>query len=238
CLPDRIDDETKFVILQNDNMEPTVLDCDYNISDTASFLTVKWFRNNKTVYQWIRGKPPTPIPGFENDVDSSYENSKDRNKQYSSLALIKPSINATGIYKCFVQTELETITIQKSVQVIDVRNYSLNLNRYKIQNKTQLECSISNVFPKPTLTITSEDSEIVKVLANNPHQNEDGYFNATTSAAVQDNEEDNDSYKCVVNFDGYPENFTTLITSGSCNRFLKLRLSFLFFLISSLSCSL
>lgn len=87
-------------------------------------------------------------------MNSSYEKSKDPNKQYSSLALIKPSINASGVYKCIVQTKLETITLNKSVQVIDTRNYTLNLNRYKIQNKTQLVCTISNVFPKPTLTIT------------------------------------------------------------------------------------
>lgn len=175
-------------------------------------------------------------------MDSSYEASKDPNKQYSSLALIKPSINSSGVYKCIVQTKLETITINKIVQVIDIRNYTLHLNRYKIQNQTQLVCSISNVFPKPILTITyvtyyscseryiniliislylyllfrSEDSEILKVSAQDPHQNDEGYFNTTTIAAVDDNDEDSDSYGCIVNFDGYSKNLTTTITSGTC----------------------
>lgn len=42
-------------------MEPTILECDYNVNDSASFLTVKWFRNEKTIYQWIRGSHPAPI---------------------------------------------------------------------------------------------------------------------------------------------------------------------------------
>lgn len=87
-------------------------------------------------------------------MDSSYESSTDPNKQYSALALINPSIDSTGDYKCVVQTRTETITVHKSVQVIDVRNYTLNMYRYQIQNETQLECTVSNVFPKPTITIT------------------------------------------------------------------------------------
>jgi len=86
-------------------------------------------------------------------VDSSYEASKDPNKQYSSLALINPSISSTGDYKCVVQSETDSDTVHKTVQVIDTRNNTLRLARYQIQNETQLECTISNVFPKPTLTI-------------------------------------------------------------------------------------
>lgn len=62
CVADRIEDETIFLELKNDDQQhETVLDCDYNINDTTSFLTVKWFKNNKTVYQWIRGSLPTAI---------------------------------------------------------------------------------------------------------------------------------------------------------------------------------
>ncbi|XP_064543097.1 uncharacterized protein LOC135431751 [Drosophila montana] len=228
CLPVKIDAETKFIVLQNDGMEPTVLDCDYNLNDTDSFLTVKWFRNDKTIYQWIRGSHPAPIPEFKSDVDSSYESSTDPNKQYSALALINPSIDSTGDYKCVVQTRTETITVHKSVQVIDVRNFTLNMYRYQIQNETQLECTVSNVFPRPTITITSEDDDIVKVVANEPQENEDGYFNATTFAAIQDDDEDTDSHKCVVTFEGYSQNLTTILTSGSwksCTDFRILLLS-------------
>lgn len=239
CQALKTDEETKYIVLEDDNMEPTVLDCDYNLNDTDAFLTVKWFRNDNAIYQWIRGSQPAPIPEFKNDVDSSYESSKDPNKQYSSLALVNPSISSTGDYKCVVQTQSETITIHKNVQVIDVRNRTLNLARYKIQNETQLECTISNVFPKPTLTIISDDDDIVKVVANDPHENEDGYFNATTLAAVQDNDEDIDSYKCVVTFDGYAMNITTEITSASSKGYIDFRIvllnSFVLCLLANLN---
>ncbi|XP_023171840.1 uncharacterized protein LOC111600110 [Drosophila hydei] len=234
CLPVKIDGETKFLVLENDDMEPTILECDYNVNDSASFLTVKWFRNEKTIYQWIRGSHPAPIPEFKNDVDSSYESSTDPNKQYSALALINPSISSTGDYKCVVQTRSETITKHQTVQVIDVRNYTLNMYRYKIQNETQLECTVTNVFPRPTIIITSEDDDIVKVVANDPQQNEDGYFNATTIAAIYDDDDDMDAHKCVVTFDGYSQNLTTIITSGSCiagTDFRILTLSFLVYFL-------
>ncbi|SPP73164.1 uncharacterized protein LOC117578423 [Drosophila guanche] len=214
CLPAKDDSQTKLIVLQNEDMEPTVLDCAYDIKDTQSFLTVKWFRDDKTIYQWIRGAHPAPIPEFKNDIDSSYESSTDPNKQYSSLALINPTIHTTGDYKCVVQTGSETITKHQKVQVIDVRNYTLYLNQNKIQNETQLECVVSNVFPKPTLTIISEDDDVVKKEPRAPEENEDGYFNATTVVAVYDSDDDVDSYQCVVSFEGYSKNLTAFATSG------------------------
>ncbi|KAH8261652.1 hypothetical protein KR044_012984, partial [Drosophila immigrans] len=239
CGAVRVDDDTKFLVLEDENMEPTVLDCDYDLNDTKVFLTVKWFRNDNTIYQWIRGSKPTPIPEFKNDVDSTYETSKDPNKQYSSLALINPTISSTGDYKCVVQTKSEIMTNHKRVQVIDVRNHTLVLSRYKIQNETQLECTVSNVFPKPTLTIISDDDDIIKVVNNGPYEHEDGYFNATTLAVVQDNDDDADAYKCVVTFEGYSQNFTTSITSGSWRGYVDYRIvllnSFLLCLLANLN---
>lgn len=84
------------------------------------------------------------------------------------------------------------------------------------------------------LVFRSEDSEIFKVLANNPHQNDDGYFNATTFAAVEDNDENIESYLCVVNFDGYPKNLTTSITSGTGKVYIYLRILYLCILLRHL----
>ncbi|XP_062134537.1 uncharacterized protein LOC133844521 [Drosophila sulfurigaster albostrigata] len=238
CRALRVDEETKFLVLEDDNMDRTVLDCNYDLNDTDVFLTVKWFRNDRTIYQWIRGSQPAPIPDFKNDVDSTYESSKDPNKQYSSLALINPTISSTGDYKCVVQTRSETITIHKSLQVIDVRNRTLNLSRYKIHNETQLECTVLNVFPKPTLTIISDDDDIIKVVNHGPYEQGDGYYNATTLAVVQDNDDDADAYKCVVNFEGYSQNFTTVITSGSGPRYVDYRIVLLNIFVLSLLANL
>ncbi|XP_030387178.1 uncharacterized protein LOC115633830 [Scaptodrosophila lebanonensis] len=239
CLPLNDDSNNIVIVLENDEMEPTVLDCDYDIQDTESFLTVKWFRNDKTIYQWIRGSHPSPIPEFKNDIDTSYESSTDPNKQYSSLALINPSISTTGDYKCVVQTQKDTHIFHKRVQVIDVRNYTLTLHHNKIHNETQLECMVSNVFPKPTLTITSDDEDDeVKVVTNDPQENEDGYYNATTVAAVYDDDEDADIYKCVVTFDGYAQNLTTTTTSGSLRMIIDVRLIWIYCIVYIFSASL
>ncbi|KAH8233004.1 uncharacterized protein [Drosophila bipectinata] len=210
-------DESDVIIieLENDDMKPTILDCEYEITNDPIFLTLKWFRNEKTIYQWIRGKQPAPIPEFKNEIDSSFESSTDPNHQYSSLALINPTINATGDYKCVVQTNTETFTKHQKVQVIDIRNYTLQLNHLKIQNETQLECVVSNIYPRPILTIMSNDEDVIMKDIPRVDVDEDGYFNATTVVAVYDTDEDPDAYQCTVSFEDYGKNITTFTISGS-----------------------
>ncbi|KAH8390388.1 hypothetical protein KR200_006542, partial [Drosophila serrata] len=211
--PTKDETDAKIIVLQNEEMEPTILDCDYEIEDKPTFLTVKWFRDDKTIYQWILGKAPAPIPEFKNDVDSSYESSTDPNKQYSSLALINPTIETTGDYKCVVHTNTQSFTSHQRVQVVDVRNYTLNLYHNKIHNETQLECVVTNVYPRPTITIQSSDEDVVK-REPRVQEDEDGYFNATVVVAVYDTDDDPEAYQCIVSFDGYAKNLTTVGTSA------------------------
>ncbi|KAH8402180.1 hypothetical protein KR009_010394 [Drosophila setifemur] len=214
CHPTKDESEVKFISLENEDMEPTILDCEYELTKEPTFLTLKWFRDDKTIYQWIRGQQPAPIPDFKNEVDSSYESSTDPNKQYSSLALINPTISTTGDYKCVVQTDLATFISHQKVQVIDIRNYTLELNHNKIHNETQLECVVTNIYPRPTLTILSDDEDII-MKEPRVQEDEDGYFNATTVVAVYDTDDDPDAYQCIVSFEGYSKNLTTVATSGS-----------------------
>ncbi|XP_017018602.1 hemolin [Drosophila kikkawai] len=211
--PTKDEPDTKIIVLQNEEMEPTILDCDYEIKDKPTFLTVKWYRDDKTIYQWILGKAPAPIPEFKNDVDSSYESSTDPHKQYSSLALINPTIETTGKYKCVVQTDTQSVTRQQLVQVVDVRNYTLNLHHNRIHNETQLECIVTNVYPRPTITIQSNDEDVVK-REPRVQEDEDGYFNATVVVAVYDTDDDPDAYQCIVSFEGYAQNLTVAGTSA------------------------
>lgn len=89
------------------------------------------------------------------------------------------------------------------------------------------------------ITPRSEDDEIVKVETPDPYENEDGYFNASTRAVVQDNDDDIDSYICVVTFDGYSQNLTTEITSASCRGYFDYRLvllnTFVLYLLANLN---
>ncbi|XP_017125419.1 uncharacterized protein LOC108144805 [Drosophila elegans] len=238
CYPTKDESEDKIVVLQNEEMDPTILDCDYEIEENPSFLTLKWYRDEKSIYQWILGNLPYAIPEFKNEIDISYESSMEPNKQYSSLALINPTIRTTGDYKCVVQTPLKTFTSHQRVQVIDVRNYTLELSHNKIHNETQLKCTVTNVYPRPSISIVSNDQDVVKREPTSLEEDEEGYYNGTAVVAVFDTDDDPDAYQCIVSFDGYSENLTTVATSATAGvshvDFNLWLFCFLYYLLSQL----
>ncbi|XP_043641659.1 uncharacterized protein LOC122612249 [Drosophila teissieri] len=237
CYPTRDESEDKIIVLQNEEMEPTILDCDYEVEENPKFLTVKWYRDDKSIYQWIFGTPPYAIPEFKNEVDSTYESSTEPSKQYSSLALINPTISTTGDYKCVVQTSQHTFSSHQRVQVIDLRNYTLELSHKTIHNETQLNCTVTNVYPRPTITIISNDMDVVK---REPmvYEDEEGYFDGSAVVAAYDTDDDPDAYQCVVSFEGYGKNLTTVATSASAGvghlDFSLWLFCFLYYLLSKL----
>ncbi|XP_017070502.1 uncharacterized protein LOC108107465 [Drosophila eugracilis] len=237
CYPTRDETDDKIVVLQNEQMDPTILDCDYNVEENPKFIIVKWYRNEKSIYQWIFGSPPRAIPEYKNEIDSTYEGSSEPSKQYSSLALINPTIDTTGDYKCVVQTPLNTTTNHQRIQVIDVRNYTLELSHKTIHNETQLNCTVTNVYPRPTITIVSNDQDVVK---REPmvFENEEGYFDGSAVVAAYDTDDDPDAYQCFVSFDGYAQNLTTRTTSASAGSshvdFNPWLFCFLYYLLSKL----
>lgn len=68
CYPTRDESEDKIIVLQNEEMEPTILDCDYEVEESPKFITVKWYRDDKSIYQWIFGTPPYAIVSEPNGV--------------------------------------------------------------------------------------------------------------------------------------------------------------------------
>ncbi|XP_016974053.1 uncharacterized protein LOC108040899 [Drosophila rhopaloa] len=238
CYPTKNEFEDKIVVLKNEEMLPTILDCPYEVEENPTGLTVKWFRDGKTMYQWLFGQIPHAFPDFVNEIDISYEGSTDPYKQYSSLALINPTIGTTGNYKCLVHTQKQIQTSNQRVQVIDVRNYTLELNHNKIHNETQLKCTVTNVYPRPSITIVSNDQDVVKREPANVEENEEGYFNGTAVVAVYDTDDDPDAYQCFVSFEGYSENLTTIATSASAGvshvDFNLWLFCFLYYLLSKL----
>ncbi|KAH8348232.1 hypothetical protein KR084_005670, partial [Drosophila pseudotakahashii] len=214
CYPTRDESEDKIIVLQNEEMEPTILDCDFEVEENPKSIIVKWYRDERSVYQWIFGSPPNAIPEFKNEIDATYEGSTDPIKQYSSLALINPTIGTTGDYKCVVQTPLKSFTSHQRVQVIDFRNYTLELSHKTIHNETQLNCTVTNVYPKPTITIIANDQDVVK-REHMVDEDEEGYFDGSAIVAAYDTDDDPDAYQCVVSFQGYDQNLTTEATSAS-----------------------
>lgn len=43
----------------DDDGEPIRLDCLYELEEEPSSLVVKWFKDDNTIYQWIRGQQPS-----------------------------------------------------------------------------------------------------------------------------------------------------------------------------------
>lgn len=79
--------------------------------------------------------------------------SSDPNYEFRGLTLINPSVELTGVYKCVVQTDQDSKFKEKELHVIDISNYTLIFSHEPIENGTQLNCSISNVYPEPTVHI-------------------------------------------------------------------------------------
>lgn len=77
----------------------------------------------------------------------------DENHKYSGFTLINPSVEISGTYKCSVQTDADSKSMEKELRVVDVSNYTLNFNDHQVQNETHLECTVKNVFPEPKLQL-------------------------------------------------------------------------------------
>lgn len=50
-----------FTIYRNNSNDTINLDCDYEVNNNEANLLVKWFKNNKLIYQWIRGHDPSVL---------------------------------------------------------------------------------------------------------------------------------------------------------------------------------
>ncbi|XP_017124291.2 uncharacterized protein LOC108144158 [Drosophila elegans] len=187
-----------YIYRNKAKMVPTVLDCDYEIEADTSMIALKWFKDDRPIYHWVRGSSPAVNPYFRNQINTSYVASSDPNKRYSSLALINPTIITTGDYKCVVLTEANVNVFEQTVQVIDLSKYSLDLYHNTIPNGTQVQCILTGMYPRPSLKIISQTGEVIKE-ESNAQENEDGYFNATASVDV--NESRAKSYGCQVFFE-------------------------------------
>lgn len=46
------------VVIDENNQEPIVLDCEYDISQNEKGFVLKWLLDGSTIYQWIPGRAP------------------------------------------------------------------------------------------------------------------------------------------------------------------------------------
>jgi hypothetical protein len=116
------------------------LDCDFDIDMGEHGLVIKWFLNNKLVYQWIPTTPPRPpsVMGlFRNRIKTNYTVSDDPLKLYRGVAVTKPTLNFSGEYMCSVQTFQTSDKKSSFLQIIGEHSrphYSNALGCRKVDN--------------------------------------------------------------------------------------------------------
>ena len=95
---------------------------------------------------------------MKDQIDETYEASADSLQKYRALALINPSWNTTGHYKCLVQTKQSAASQMKFLQIIDVSNYTLNIQKKTFQDYLEVKCIVENVYPQPKLKIRLKET--------------------------------------------------------------------------------
>lgn len=133
-----------------------VLDCEYEVDPGEKGFVLKWLLDDQHVYQWIPGKkPPQSLSVLKNNIDINYTSSADPLHAHRALAIVRPTLNMTGTYTCYVG----------SFKSEDKRSAHMLMMRRESQLRVQLEdsrddratsrvhCIASDVFPEPELTM-------------------------------------------------------------------------------------
>ncbi|XP_058830530.1 uncharacterized protein LOC131693343 [Topomyia yanbarensis] len=147
-----------------------ILDCEYELADDQSKgFVLKWKHNNLPIYQWIPSKKPVALATFKGHVDLEYSKSDDRLQKYRALKLINPVANFTGNYSCSVQTFTENEMKTAHLQIV-VPETDFNLTYYLESNgSTVVSCVVSDIFPKPELSLFIDESETSEVVVTEEH---------------------------------------------------------------------
>uniref|UniRef100_U5ENV7 Putative conserved plasma membrane protein n=1 Tax=Corethrella appendiculata TaxID=1370023 RepID=U5ENV7_9DIPT len=178
----------------SDELEPLVLDCEYEIDDSGSGFVLKWLLNDFPIYQWIPSKKPHVMQSFKGRVDTEYSVSDDRLHKFSSLSIIKPELNMTGNYACSVQTYFEHDKQSKHLVIISPER-EFNMSSTKENNgSTVISCSVRDIYPEPDLILLLDDTEIDDI---EPQivKNENGFFDISLTHALEPDQSEA-SIKC------------------------------------------
>ncbi|XP_054736845.1 uncharacterized protein LOC129243674 [Anastrepha obliqua] len=201
-----------LVVIEDESVDPIPLNCHFKVEQESNSLVVKWTKKDNVIFQYIKGHGTSVIPEFKGEVDSL---SSDPVDDQTGILLLNPSIKSTAIYRCNVQTDKKTASMDKKLDIIDIQNYTHTLNHKRIRNETHLECNIENVSPQPTVVIQTFDGEPIQIVDSNSTELNNGKFSASAKAVLRTDDESADEYQCVMTFDGLSFNLTTNVQSGS-----------------------
>ncbi|XP_017466560.1 PREDICTED: uncharacterized protein LOC108359280 [Rhagoletis zephyria] len=202
-----------LVVIDDENVDPIPLNCHFKVEQETHSLVVKWTKDNNVIFQYIKGHGTSVIPEYKNEIAAL---SSEPDDEQTGILLINPSIESSGIYRCHVQTDVQTRSMDKELHIIDIQNYTYTLLPQRIQNETHLECNIENVFPEPALAIIQAfDGESIPIVSTNSTQFSNGKFSASAIAVIRTDDESAVEYQCITTFDGLSFNLTTNAESGS-----------------------
>lgn len=141
------------VVIDDQNQEPIVLDCVYDISPNEKGFVLKWLLDGSPIYQWIPGRAPFALKSFKDRVDVSYEASPERNHKHRSLVITRPLSNFTGEYLCNVQTYESNDKQSKRIQFIHPESkFEVSYDNVE-DTDVIVRCGVQGIAPKPNITL-------------------------------------------------------------------------------------
>lgn len=185
-----LDVPQSYIISQGEEPpEDLIMDCEYELDDTKSKgFVLKWKHNDLQIYQWIPSKKPVAFIAFKGHIDLDYPVSDERFQKYRALKLINPMANFTGNYSCSVQTFEENDTKGGHLQII-VPEVEFNLTYHRESNgSTVVSCAVSDISPKPELSLFIDESEANEVVLSESHVH--GLYDVVLQHVLSDDSKD------------------------------------------------
>uniref|UniRef100_A0A336L6C8 CSON000850 protein n=2 Tax=Culicoides sonorensis TaxID=179676 RepID=A0A336L6C8_CULSO len=165
-----------IVILEDVNEPQSLyLDCDYEIHPKEKGFVMKWYFNEKLIYQWIPDRQPLALNTFKNMIDVNTTVNR-------GILIREISFNTSGTYKCDVQTFESTDSKSAGLQVV-VPEDSLELQHVTKNGLVFCRCDCYNIYPEPKLTIMFGENFLLDV-SKKVNVGENGLYNASMVARV------------------------------------------------------
>uniref|UniRef100_A0A336K3S7 CSON009928 protein n=1 Tax=Culicoides sonorensis TaxID=179676 RepID=A0A336K3S7_CULSO len=145
------------VVINENNQEPIVLDCEYEINSIEKGFVLKWLLDGSPIYQWIPSRAPFALRSFKDRVNVSYEASSEQNYKHRALVITRPLWNFTGEYLCNVQTYESNDRKSKKIQFIQPET-KFDVSFDNVDDEfAVVRCSVDGIAPKPNVTLRIND---------------------------------------------------------------------------------
>ncbi|XP_063707872.1 uncharacterized protein LOC134836610, partial [Culicoides brevitarsis] len=171
------------VVINENNQEPIVLDCEYEIGPNEKGFVLKWLLDGSPIYQWIPSRAPFALRSFKDRVNVSYEASTERNYKHRALAITRPLWNFTGEYLCNVQTYESNDKRSRKIQFIQPET-KFDVSFDNVDDEVAImRCSAHGIAPKPNVTLYVDSIKQTDV-TENTEQTDDNLFDVVVHTKI------------------------------------------------------